>query len=204
MIVLKTTKSSWANFLHERYTTLPDCHDRCMSTEVACDWSYVHAAGGAEPDYCAIRKKVQEQITLGIFGPPTIGVHSPSVQATIYDVGCLILDKVGKVSEVTINTPNLHYIPAMALNQVGEKFENDVFIPTSEPSGNIQCTVTRDSARSAVQQDIDAVKTDIQCTVVTRDSARSAAQPDIDAVKADIEAALANPNERPIPSYKFI
>jgi urate oxidase len=166
MVVLKTTKSSWANYLHERYTTLPDSHDRCMSTELTCDWSYVPTAGGVAPDYGAIRKKLQEQITLGVFGPPKNGVHSPSVQATVYDVGCMILDKVEEVSEVTLNTPNLHYIPAMVLNQVGEKFENDIFIPTNEPSGNIQCTVSRDSARPAAQPDIDAVKTDIKAALV--------------------------------------
>jgi urate oxidase len=175
LVVLKTTQSGWEKFLHDRYTTLADVDDRCMSTEVTCDWTYVPKSGGVEPDYRSIREKVQEQVTLGIFGPPKCGVYSHSVQATIYDVGCMILDSLPDVSDVTLNTPNLHYIPASLLNQIGEKFENDVYIPTSEPSGSIQCTVGRDgtcssSSSSMQQRDVEAIKSDIRTSLINMKS----------------------------------
>ena len=45
-----------------------------------------------------------------------------------------LLDAVPEVKQIEIDTPNLHYLPAKLLDAVGEKFEDDVFIPTSEPS----------------------------------------------------------------------
>jgi urate oxidase len=71
--------------------------------------------------------------------------HPNSSQATIYDVGCLVLKAVQDVASISIDTPNLHYLPFQNLSAFGEKFEDDVFIPTSEPSGTIHCSVSRTS-----------------------------------------------------------
>ena len=78
----------------------------------------------------------------GFFGPPHSGVFSPSLQATIYDAGCLALKAAPELAEIDIDTPNLHYLPMKALDRLGEKFEDDIFVPTSEPSGSIKCTAS--------------------------------------------------------------
>jgi urate oxidase len=44
----------------------------------------------------------------------------------------LVLERVPQVESVFLNMPNLHFIPCAP---VGSKFEDDVYIATSEPHG---------------------------------------------------------------------
>merc|ERR1719401_2094587 len=106
-------------------------------------------------------------MTQGFFGPAKCGVYSPSVQATVYDIGCMVLESAPDVASISINTPNLHYLPVKLLEQLGEKFEDDIFLPTNEPSGDIFCMVERDEEgavrqRPAFVANIDAIKNDIR------------------------------------------
>mmetsp|Transcript_33862 Transcript_33862/g.101982 ORF Transcript_33862/g.101982 Transcript_33862/m.101982 type:complete len:728 (-) Transcript_33862:124-2307(-) len=139
LVVLKTTQSGFKDFHRDRYTLLPDCDERCMATELSASWDYNAPVG----DYAAARTGVRREICRGFFGPPHAGVFSESLQETIYDAGCLALAAVPEVQSIEIDTPNLHYLPAKLLDAVGDKFEDDVFIPTSEPSGSINCVVAR-------------------------------------------------------------
>jgi len=147
MTVLKTTNSGFESYLIDKYTLLPQTSERCMATELDCTWTYVddskHTDAENQMNYTEIREMLRNQILLGFFGPADKGVYSPSLQATIYDIGCLILQTVPEIKTTKIDTPNIHYLPMKALEQLGEKFEDDVFIPTSEPSGTITCTVGR-------------------------------------------------------------
>ena len=126
LVVLKTTQSGFKDFHRDRYTLLPDCDERCMATELSASWDYNAPVG----DYAAARTGVRREICRGFFGPPHAGVFSESLQETIYDAGCLALAAVPEVQSIEIDTPNLHYLPAKLLDAVGDKFEDDVFIPT--------------------------------------------------------------------------
>ena len=141
MTIIKTTQSGFEGYMKDRYTLLPECDERCLATELSACWTYIPAA--TSPDYATVRKAVRAHLTRGIFGPAKGGVYSASLQATIYDAGCLVLRAAPTVAQISISTPNLHYLPCRGLEQLGEKFEDDVFIPTSEPSGTISCTVGR-------------------------------------------------------------
>merc|ERR1712118_297293 len=101
------------------------------------------SAGAPAVDYAATRTAVRKQLSKGILGPAVGGIYSPSLQATIYDAGCMVLQAAPTVQSISISTPNLHYLPAKLLEQLDAKFEDDVFIPTNEPSGTITCTVSR-------------------------------------------------------------
>merc|ERR1712070_1068815 len=97
-------------------------------------------------DYAQVRASVRAQLLKGVFGPSSGGVYSASLQATIYDAGCMVLSAAPQVAAISIDTPNLHYIPAKFLSSLGDGrmiFEDDVFVPTSDPSGSIHCTVSR-------------------------------------------------------------
>ena len=94
----------------------------------------------------AARATARREICRGFFGPPAAGIFSESLQATIYDAGCLVLAALPAVGDIEIDTPNIHYLPAKLLDSVGEAFEDDVFLPTSEPSGSINCVVARNGA----------------------------------------------------------
>ena len=139
LVVLKTTQSGFEGYLKDKYTLLPDTQERCMATEMTASWNYAQLP----QDFGAARNNVRRQILKGFFGEPATGVYSASLQESIYDAGCLVLDAVPEVKQIEIDTPNLHYLPAKLLDAVGEKFEDDVFIPTSEPSGSINCIVAR-------------------------------------------------------------
>jgi len=175
LVLLKTTQSGFAGFHRDQYTLLPECQERCMATELTATWRYSKPVG----DYASARADVRSQICRGFFGPPARGVFSESLQATIYDAGCLVLDAVPAIQDIEIDTPNLHYIPAKLLDSVGEKFDDDVFVPTSEPSGSINCVVARSqmARRRATQELMDASK------------ARAAAA-GLDAVQAEAAAEI--------------
>ena len=146
LTVLKTTQSGFTNFLRDKYTLLPDVTERCLATEMAVEWRYskpVSTKKGSGPDYEAVRSAIRAELMRGFYGPPKGGVHSVSLQATIYDMGCLVLSAVPAVSSVSIDTPNIHMLPVQQLKAFGDDFDNDVFIATSEPAGTIHCTVSR-------------------------------------------------------------
>lgn len=144
MTVLKTTQSGFTGYLQDQYTLLPETEERCVATELCAEWTFMKS--DPPPNYAKVRKTVREQLKYGIFGPARGGVYSASLQATVYDAGCLVLDAAPHVKDITIFTPNQHYLPARFLDQLTEKFEDDVFVPTSEPSGTICCRVARTSA----------------------------------------------------------
>jgi urate oxidase len=148
MTILKTTQSGFDNYLSDKFTLLPPCSERCLSTELTASWTYTSEAGLFEGsyDFTSSRTKIRERIMHGIFGPAKSGVFSASLQATIYDAACLVLTVCPEVAEIKLDTPNKHYLPFHQLNILGSdtvKFEDDVFVPTDEPSGTISCTVGR-------------------------------------------------------------
>jgi len=144
LTVLKTTQSGFENYLHDSYTLLPETRERCMATEMKVEWTY---ANGKPVDYAAVRSTLRSEMLRGFFGPPEGGIYSASLQATIYDAGCLVLKAVPAVQTISIYTPNMHMIPFLPLKQLGgataAPFEDDVYISTSDPAGTIFCTVSR-------------------------------------------------------------
>lgn len=134
--VLKTTQSGYEGFLRDEFTALPDCKDRILATSVTASWKY-----SAQPaDYDAAYNAAKTAISEGFFGPARGGVYSPSVQYTLWEMGKLVLQRVPQAESVFFNTPNLHFIP---VNPLTSQFKNDVYWATSEPHGNIECTITR-------------------------------------------------------------
>ena len=143
MTILKTTQSGFEGYLKDKYTLLPETTERCVATELDCTWTY---SDFTDVDFTATRAKVRALLLKGLFGPSKGGVYSASLQATIYDAACIILadEALSSIWSVRVFTPNLHYLPMKSLELLGETFEDDVFLPTSEPSGTITCTVCRE------------------------------------------------------------
>jgi urate oxidase len=55
----------------------------------------------------------------------------------------LAISRVPQLESVFLNMPNLHFVPTSAPSV---KFEDDVYVATSEPHGNIEAVVTRKGA----------------------------------------------------------
>lgn len=148
MTILKTTASGFAGYLKDEITLLPDCDDRCLATEVSAEWNLNSDSAPESVDYSASRSAIKQQLIHGLFGSAGEGVFSASLQATIYDAGCLALSALPSLERISIDTPNLHYLPTtQLLRRLGavapDQQVRDVFIPTSEPSGTIHCEVCR-------------------------------------------------------------
>lgn len=139
MQLCKTTQSGYSGFLHDRYTLLPDVNDRIMASSVTATWRYT----APPPCYDAAFAAAKAALLAAFFGPADKGIFSPSVQFTLHDMACRALSAVPAIESVYLNMPNLHFIP---IAPVGSKFDNDVYVATSEPHGNIEAVVTRKGA----------------------------------------------------------
>eukprot|EP00955_Chlamydomonas_euryale_P045931 353273-Chlamydomonas_euryale.AAC.24 len=124
----------------DEYTLLPESKDRIVATSVTSTWRYSSQPACYETAFNAARSAMIETF----FGPPKQGVYSPSVQYTMYKMGEAMLDRVQQIESIFMNCPNLHFIPC---NPVTSSFDNDVYVATSEPHGDIECVVTRKNGR---------------------------------------------------------
>ncbi|KAG1653205.1 hypothetical protein FOA52_006730, partial [Chlamydomonas sp. UWO 241] len=143
--VLKTTQAGYVGFHKDEYTLLPEATDRILATSVTSTWKYSSQPACYDVAFAATRAALTETF----FGPPKQGVYSPSVQYTMYQMGEAMLDRVPQIESVFFNCPNIHFLPC---NPVTSKFNNDVYVATSEPHGNIECVVSRKGARPHVSK----------------------------------------------------
>ncbi|KAG7207294.1 hypothetical protein KM043_008962 [Ampulex compressa] len=104
--VLKTTQSSFTDFVQDEYRTLPDMNDRIFSTVVTATWDFSTATG---VDFDQVWHMVKDCIMENFAGPPDTGIYSPSVQYTLYFTEKCILDKVQQIASIEMKMPNKHY-----------------------------------------------------------------------------------------------
>lgn len=145
--VLKTTKSSFVNFVNDEYRTLADQYDRIFSTIVESKWEYSTVDG---LDFSHAWNTVKDVILNTFAGDPNVGVSSPSVQNTLYLAEKTVLDKISQVSAISMQMPNKHYFnfDTSKFQSVIPGDNNDVFIPTDKPFGIIYAQLDRKSIQS--------------------------------------------------------
>jgi urate oxidase len=130
---LKSTQSGWENYVKDRYTTIPPTADRLCATAMVASWKW----SGKPQSYPATNAKILDTV-LEVFSM----TYSKSVQDSLYRMGEAALAAVPEISEISMACPNMHFIP-MNLSAFGMDNNNDVFLPTDEPHGQIECTVGR-------------------------------------------------------------
>lgn len=134
LIVLKTTKSGFAGFLKDEYTTLPEATDRIFCTSVTANWRYASAEDAAKENvWRDIRQTIIETFA---------GHDSLSVQHTLYAMGEAVLEKFPEVTEISFSLPNIHCLP-VDFTRFGGKNDNRIFMPTDEPHGLIEARLSR-------------------------------------------------------------
>ncbi|HEX4146861.1 MAG TPA: urate oxidase [Pirellulales bacterium] len=131
--VLKTTGSGFSGFLRDPYTTLPDVADRILATAIEASWP----CRQLDADWTLVRQTIRATL-LDVFADH----DSKSVQHTLYEMGRVALDACELIDEISIHMPNQHHLLAN-LAPFGLKNPNEVFVPTSEPFGNIRATLRR-------------------------------------------------------------
>jgi len=137
LTVMKTTRSAFAGFPRDRYTTLAETEDRILATRISATWRY----GGADLDWDALFDGVKSTL-LDVFAEH----HSPSVQSSIWIIGRAILDRHAAVEEIRMTLPNLHHW-TVDLSPFGLENRGEVFVATTEPHGLIEATVRRSDGR---------------------------------------------------------
>lgn len=130
---LKTTESGWENYWFDEATTLKPTADRLFATAMDASWVW----SGTPASYAAANAAVLDE-ALKVFAT----TYSPGVQNTLYLIGEAVLAAVPQVQEITIACPNKHYLP-IDLSPFGRGFDGQVFTPTDEPHGQIECTIAR-------------------------------------------------------------
>jgi urate oxidase len=133
LLVMKTTASGFENFLRDEFTTLPETGDRIFATRLKASWQYRR-----EPkSYPATNAKILEAM-LAAFA----GNYSPSVQATLFEMGQAALKTAPEISKISIAMPNKHCL-LVNLAPFGLENQNELFVPTDEPHGQIEATISR-------------------------------------------------------------
>jgi urate oxidase len=130
---MKSTQSGWDRYFKDEYTTLPETRDRICATAMDASWRW-----RAKPsDYEAANAKVLATM-LKVFAT----TYSESVQDSLYRMGTAVLEAIPEVLDISLACPNKHYL---LINLEAFKLDNDnqVFLPTDEPHGQIECTVGR-------------------------------------------------------------
>ncbi|XP_037822349.1 uricase [Lucilia sericata] len=140
--VLKTTQSSFVNFVNDEFRSLPDQYDRIFSTIVDCSWEYSRTNN---VKFCQDWNTVKNIIIKKFAGDPNVGTSSPSVQHTLYLTEKEVLDALPEVSVISMTMPNKHYFnfDTKPFQSVVPGENNEVFIPVDKPHGTIYAQLAR-------------------------------------------------------------
>jgi urate oxidase len=133
LLIMKTTASGFENFLRDEFTTLPETSDRIFATRLKACWQY-----GREPKSCpATNAKIVKAMRAAFAGN-----YSLSVQATLFEMGEAALKTAREISKISIAMPNKHCL-LINLAPFGLENQNELFVPTDEPHGQIEATISR-------------------------------------------------------------
>ncbi|CAM8964794.1 unnamed protein product [Rhodiola kirilowii] len=147
--VLKTTQSGFEGFIRDKYTVLPETRERMLATEVSASWRYPYASLSgipSKPSYFAERYlDIKQSLVETFFGSPKEGVYSPSVQSTLLHMARNVLNRFPDVASIKLNMPNIHFLPVNLSSKDTQivKFNDDVYMPTDEPHGSIEASLSR-------------------------------------------------------------
>ncbi len=138
LVVLKSTGSEFSGFPRDRYTTLPEDHDRILSTAVTARWRYSHAEPGF--DWGARYRDIRA-ILLQSFA----GKHSLGLQQSLYYMGEQVLESHPEVVEIRMSMPNKHHF-LVDLSPFGLSNDGEIYFAADRPYGLIEATVLREDA----------------------------------------------------------
>jgi urate oxidase len=133
LVLLKSTGSEFHGFLTDRYTTLPETHDRIMSTALAAQWRYTGLDVDWDKTWADARRILLEKFAT---------VHSLALQQTLWEMGRGVLEAHPEIAEISLQAPNKHHF-TVDLSPFGLENPNEVFYAADRPYGLIEATVTR-------------------------------------------------------------
>ncbi|KAH8418061.1 hypothetical protein KR222_011380 [Zaprionus bogoriensis] len=147
--VLKTTKSSFINFIQDEYVTTPQLYDRILSTIAEGSWQYSDITN---VDFSKVWEQVTNIVQQTFAGDATEGSLSTSTQRTVYLCEKKVLDEVPQVAVIAMTLPNKHYynFDTKPFQQIAPGENNDVFQPADKPYGIVYAQLTRKEISSHI------------------------------------------------------
>ena len=134
LVVMKTSKSAFENFLKDPFTTLKNDDNRILATTLRVNWLYA----GNDVEFGSIWHGVREMLL------ETFAEHdSKSLQHTLYAMGEAMLKNFDNIREIHFSLPNKHF-NLVDLAPLGMDNPGYVYLPTDEPHGLIEATVRKD------------------------------------------------------------
>ena len=133
LVILKSSNSAFAGFPRDEYTTLPETSDRIFATSLTARWRYRDGSVSFDTAWRAVHKTLLESFAEH---------QSASVQHTLHAMGQAVIDGVDDVTAIHLVMPNKHHLP-IDLTRFGLENRNEIFVPTDEPYGLIEGTVSR-------------------------------------------------------------
>jgi urate oxidase len=131
--ILKSTGSGFEDYVQDKFTTLPPTKDRIMATKLKATWTYEK-----RPAKYSVTNSAILEAMLAVFAQN----YSPSVQVTLFQMGEAALQAAPEISKVSLVMPNKHCL-LVNLAPFGLDNPNEIFVPTDEPHGQIEGTVSR-------------------------------------------------------------
>jgi urate oxidase len=133
LLVIKTTGSGFENFVRDEYATLAETSDRILATKLRAVWTYTQAPVSYAQTNAAILEVMLEEFAKNF---------SPSAQVTLFQMGEAALRVAPEISKISIAMPNKHHL-LIDLAPFSLENNNEVFMPTDEPHGQIEGTISR-------------------------------------------------------------
>jgi urate oxidase len=133
LTLLKSTGSGFAGFHRDDLTTLPETDDRVLATSLRVSWIW-----RSEP---ASYRTTARTVVSAMLAPFATR-YSPSAQSTLFAMATAALEACPEIDHVTLTMPNLHCLP-IDLTPFGRTNRQELFVPTDEPHGHIEATVSR-------------------------------------------------------------
>jgi urate oxidase/2-oxo-4-hydroxy-4-carboxy-5-ureidoimidazoline decarboxylase len=124
--LIKLTGSSFAGFVRDEYTTLPEAHDRPLFVHMDVHWR------NADPDRCPVGQDVRD-VAVSNFGD----ISSASIQELVYRIGVAVLERFAEIASVEFRAENRLWDTA----QPGEGAT--VYTDARPPFGVIELTLDR-------------------------------------------------------------
>ncbi|MGI8955129.1 MAG: factor-independent urate hydroxylase [Nocardioidaceae bacterium] len=142
LVLAKTTGSEFHGFLKDRYTTLPETHDRILATSLVARWRYNRTDVDWDTTYQSVR---------GLLLQKFAEVHSYALQQSLYAMGEAALEKHPEIVQIRFAAPNKHHF-LVDLGPFGVDNPGEVFVAADRPYGLIEAAVQRDDAPAEAEE----------------------------------------------------
>jgi urate oxidase len=134
LVLLKSTGSEFWGYPKDRYTTLPETHDRVLASAVVARWRYSNEDVDWADAFTTTRRVLIEAFA---------EKHSLALQQTLYTMGEAALKARPEIAEIRLSMQNKHHY-TVDLSPFGLDNQNEVFYASDRPYGLIEGTITRD------------------------------------------------------------